>query len=539
MIKLLQSAVWAALFIPIFSNAQNDCQGIDDWNSTDIYLDNDQAVYNGSLYEANWWSQNQNPEYNSGQYQVWTPLGACGSSQEPETVKFIFPLEAPGVSDNFTYWNIGSYPDLDPSSGIIDYNGGNATYNNHHGTDIGLGANGWTRMDLEIVNVIAAADGIIVDKHDGEYDRRCGGSHNPGGGNYIKLLHADSTYSIYAHLKKNSLTSKIIGDAVVAGEFLGKVGSSGNSSGPHLHFDVRDINNKLIDPNHSDPAQSRWINPLPYLPSAMPDIIVSDEDISYIDSCGANYTHDFQSEFFTRKDQFFQGDRVLFFRFYNNTRDNQSTNPELIRPDGTTAWSYTDNITVNWQVLITVRSHDLATNAQTGTWTFRETYNGVTYESQFEVLSNSTTPNTGCQAEAWSASEIYHTGDVVEYNGNIYVAQWSWIENQANPEISAPWGAWSLTGSCGSSMRFSAASNDLNGNSEVKLYPNPASDQVVVSVKGEALSGEISIQVYNVQGIEIMNTQESVLDVSGLERGVYIVTVKSAMGTTREKLILE
>src|SRR5690606_40164083 len=46
----------------------------------------------------------------------------------------------------------------------------------------------------------------------------------------------------------NSLTSKSIGQSVNAGEYLGVVGSSGNSTGPHLHFEVYNSNSQLVDP---------------------------------------------------------------------------------------------------------------------------------------------------------------------------------------------------------------------------------------------------------------------------------------------------
>ena len=518
--------ILSAALIPLLGISQ-DCSNASEWDSNTIYNDGDQAVYNNTLYEANWWSQNQHPSTNSGQYQVWTNLGECNNSGG--VVKFIFPLEAPGVTDNFAYWNIGGYPDLDPTSGIVDYNGGTSTYNNHHGTDMGLGANGWTRMDLEIVNVVAAAQGVLVEKNDGEYDRRCGGSHNPGAGNYVKLEHADGTFTIYAHLKKNTVTTKPVGSTIAVGEYLGKVGSSGNSSGPHLHFDVRDENNQLIDPNNVDPALSRWINPPAYLPSAMPDIILTDTDIQYIDSCGTNFTHDFQSEFFTRKDVFTQGESVKIFRYYNNTRDDQTTYLQMIRPDGSQAWDWTEGIDVNWQLLIRVSQHDLASNAQTGTWTFRETYNGVVYERHFDVVATGTT--SGCTTPSWSSSAIYHSGDKVEYNGNLYEAQWYWIENQPNPEVSSPWGAWSLLGTC-TTKQGNASDEKIK---EVVLYPNPATD--FVTIEGDLNIAQVKI--LNAHGNEVMSAQGNHIDVSTLREGIYILQIESDKGTNHERLIVK
>jgi murein DD-endopeptidase MepM/ murein hydrolase activator NlpD len=58
-------------------------------------------------------------------------------------------------------------------------------------------------------------------------------------GNYIMIDHGNSEYSLYAHLKPGSVRVKV-GDHIAAGTPLGKLGSSGNSTEPHLHFQVCD-----------------------------------------------------------------------------------------------------------------------------------------------------------------------------------------------------------------------------------------------------------------------------------------------------------
>jgi mannan endo-1,4-beta-mannosidase len=58
-----------------------DCSGVPEWNAEEIYEQAGMRVqYNGNLYENNWYSQNQNPEQNSGEYQVWTLIGPCDGS---------------------------------------------------------------------------------------------------------------------------------------------------------------------------------------------------------------------------------------------------------------------------------------------------------------------------------------------------------------------------------------------------------------------------------------------------------------------------
>lgn len=63
-------------------------------------------------------------------------------------------------------------------------------------------------------------------------------------GNYIKLQHSDRVVTLYAHC---SQLLKSVGDSVRAGEVIAKSGSTGNVTGPHLHFEVR-VEQVLCDP---------------------------------------------------------------------------------------------------------------------------------------------------------------------------------------------------------------------------------------------------------------------------------------------------
>lgn len=63
-------------------------------------------------------------------------------------------------------------------------------------------------------------------------------------GNHVILRHADGVYSVYAHLAPGSL-EVAMGDAVKAGQVLAAVGGSGNSTEPHLHFQLCDAPDAL------------------------------------------------------------------------------------------------------------------------------------------------------------------------------------------------------------------------------------------------------------------------------------------------------
>ncbi|MEK7169690.1 MAG: M23 family metallopeptidase [Patescibacteria group bacterium] len=65
---------------------------------------------------------------------------------------------------------------------------------------------------------------------------------NGGYGNYIVITHANGTQTLYGHLSSIAVTA---GKSVVRGEIIGYMGSTGRSTGTHLHFEVRGARNPL------------------------------------------------------------------------------------------------------------------------------------------------------------------------------------------------------------------------------------------------------------------------------------------------------
>lgn len=68
-------------------------------------------------------------------------------------------------------------------------------------------------------------------------------------GNYIKIKHDNGMYTIYAHLKYGSIKVKN-GQRVSKDTIIAYMGNTGYSTGAHLHFEVRDVNNASIDPTN-------------------------------------------------------------------------------------------------------------------------------------------------------------------------------------------------------------------------------------------------------------------------------------------------
>jgi murein DD-endopeptidase MepM/ murein hydrolase activator NlpD len=82
--------------------------------------------------------------------------------------------------------------------------------------------------------VMAAADGIVV----------AVAHTSVGYGNYVMIAHGGGVITLYAHLLETDVG---MGDKVARGKKIGLEGSSGLSTGPHVHFEVR-INDQVVDP---------------------------------------------------------------------------------------------------------------------------------------------------------------------------------------------------------------------------------------------------------------------------------------------------
>lgn len=148
--------------------------------------------------------------------------GSNGSSATPSSAGYIFPVQ--GCSKS----NIRKlvYP----------------SYAGHTGVDVNIGVTG--------KSVVAVKGGTVVTStalknSDGSYRSY---------GEYVMINHGDGTVTLYAHMLAGSRRVSA-GDKVSQGQVIGTVGSTGNSTGTHLHFEVRTLANNF-----------KPVNPIPYLP---------------------------------------------------------------------------------------------------------------------------------------------------------------------------------------------------------------------------------------------------------------------------------
>lgn len=106
-----------------------------------------------------------------------------------------------------------------------------------------------------LYNIIAAESGTVSYVNTGciEGNPRCG----DGYGNYVKIDHGDGIETRYAHMFSVSVN---VGDKVVKGQVLGKLGNTGRSTGPHLHFEVREHGKKVNPLNYVSANNPRPTN---------------------------------------------------------------------------------------------------------------------------------------------------------------------------------------------------------------------------------------------------------------------------------------
>jgi len=152
-----------------------------------------------------------------GQAQVGAGLALVtrelppGTSLSPLTLSW--PMLSARVTQAFGPTNVLLEPPLGPFA--------------HFHTGVDLGAPLGTP-------VLSAADGVVVAV-----------AHTfVGYGNYVMIAHGAGVITLYAHLLETDVS---VGDRVTRGERIGLEGSTGLSTGPHLHFEVR-INDAVVDP---------------------------------------------------------------------------------------------------------------------------------------------------------------------------------------------------------------------------------------------------------------------------------------------------
>ena len=107
--------------------------------------------------------------------------------------------------------------------------------NNHRGIDIPAPYG---------TAITAARGGVVITS-----------TYNSSYGNYVVVSHGNNDSTLYAHMSSRAVSE---GQTVSQGSILGYVGSTGSSTGNHLHFEVR-INGERTDPVNQYPGLQLWV----------------------------------------------------------------------------------------------------------------------------------------------------------------------------------------------------------------------------------------------------------------------------------------
>ncbi len=294
-------------------------------------------------------------------------------------VSFIWPLRNSPDNYQAESWLISNYVDhnLNFPNFIADYSGGTHTYDtdsgyNHKGTDMALWPYAWYSMENDLVHVVAAAGGEIVEKIDGHLDTSC--SLNGRQWNAIYIKHDDNSISYYGHLKNGSALDKAVGDRVAQGEYLGVVGSSGNSTGPHLHFEVYNADSELIDP-YAGPFNlmnevSWWQEQGEYWQPNILTLLTHNSDPSP-SGCHNQENRD------SIDNQFFAQERIYFAGYFRDQVQGDIASYQVIKPNGDEfkAWQKTfeqDYRSSYWYWWFT-----LPAQVEDGIWQFKVSLDGT------------------------------------------------------------------------------------------------------------------------------------------------------------------
>lgn len=170
------------------------------------------ALQNTSSSSGSSSSSNSSSNNSSSSNSSSSNSSSGGSNTETSamtgTGMFIWPSATRTITSQYGYRN-------NPVTG---------EYKLHAGTDVGASMGS---------SIFAAAAGQVVTA-----------TYSSSYGNYILINHGSGYYTLYAHCSSLRVSA---GQTVIQGQTIGLVGSTGNSTGPHLHFEIR-VNGSTVNP---------------------------------------------------------------------------------------------------------------------------------------------------------------------------------------------------------------------------------------------------------------------------------------------------
>jgi len=305
-------------------------------------------------------------------------------------ILFQFPLKIKDGLNDPGFYSISAYLDhnSDYPNQLQDYMCGELTYDlengyNHEGTDFFLWPFPWFKMDNDEVQAIAAASGIITFKQDGHFDRNCNGEDMPW--NAIFIQHSNGYSTWYGHLKNGSLTDKEIGQEVEGGEYLGIVGGSGISFTPHLHFEVHNELDDIIDPYegpcNSELNSSLWEEQKSYIDAGI-NKISTNSKLPFFPECPLQET-------MNESDSFTINDTVFLLAYFRNISSNDSMKISIYRPDDSVWYEWWWNNEMPFYNASWNYWYIIINDEPEGYWKYKLRYKEETFEQEFHYSNSS------------------------------------------------------------------------------------------------------------------------------------------------------
>lgn len=507
-------------------------------------------------------------------------------------VSFSWPL-ADIKHRDYASWRIMNFLDLDPVSyddgtntnpyEIADYNCGNRCYDYHTGTDIVLEPYYWKEQYEKNIWVIAAAPGVIVDKHDGAFDEQCDpdstvcSSEPDNRGNYVVILHDDgSTASFYMHMVQNSLTTKQEGDRVNTGDYLGIAGSSGCSSGPHLHFEVRtgyvdegtgyERTGTVVDPfangTCAASVSSWWANEPAYNdPAVLSMESHSADPESFVE--GSDWCD--KTVLLYPDNSFIAGQKLWLRTKFRDWVDGSTATFNIYKPDGSLWHSYTRTNPDGIRAFIPDDAgYGFTSSDPAGTYRYTVTFGGKTYSHYFTKDCPASLGLSG----AISGQKGYMVSNFISSFQTISSSAANYIKYMADGHVTLSPG-FRATAGCRFVANTKGCNNSISGINkaeqaeiasnitkqlsytngialkEITIFPNPSDGVFTVQYNSNGIF-TASVKIINMKGQVVVSMPaatyqkrlEKHINISGQPKGMYMIEISNGNKRITKKVLI-
>lgn len=336
---------------------------------------------------------------------IITPLLSAGIIKSSDISSGYRGSSAYGaIKKDVYWWPIGS-ADTEEKNGYLLAKGdpqittiSNEYSDENKGIDISSDGN-----EPNTVNVIAVKPGIVIyptEDSQTSYEDNGTTTDGDGYGNYVKIQHSDGSYTLYAHLAKDSITVRA-DDVVEQGQVIGKMGRSGDASETKLHFEIRigsDSSDSSVDPTKyikaDDPRPSSYGTTGGF--SLNETVLSLNEFISKMnDYCQRSNNKNFCNNFANNSELVYQ------------TSVENNVNPELVVVTAGTeqGWSNPNGSYNFWGIAVTNGSNDTGSfgSLENGIVQYAKVindYNSPNSSHYNEIINrNNAREEAGCKAE--------------------------------------------------------------------------------------------------------------------------------------------